>query len=115
VRTYRGHARGEDPLTDLGLQDITCEVAVDQLGAVRPPTSDTALSDWLHGHGLDAVVAAAQAKWDAAAAKPDLDALKARSLVNEAAALTDPNGLGAFRVLEWDLPEHRPPTRVAQP
>ena len=27
--------------------------------------------------------------------------MKARSRVNEAEALTDPSGLGAFRVLEW--------------
>ena len=31
----------------------------------------------------------------------DLEAMRARSRVNEAAALTDPNGLGAFTVLEW--------------
>ena len=34
----------------------------------------------------------------------DLEALKHRSRLSEAAALTDPAGLGAFRVLEWKVP-----------
>jgi len=34
----------------------------------------------------------------------DLEALKHRSRVTEVEALTDPAGLGAFRVLEWVLP-----------
>jgi SAM-dependent MidA family methyltransferase len=104
VRTYRDHAPGEDPLTDLGLQDITCEVAVDQLAAVRALTSDSAQADFLREHGLDLLVADAHAAWTAAAAAPDLAALAARSRVSEAKALTDPGGLGAFRVLEWSLP-----------
>jgi SAM-dependent MidA family methyltransferase len=104
VRTYRGNGRGSDPLSDLGLQDVTCEVAVDQLSSVRPPTSDVAQADWLRAHGLDDLVVDARAAWTAAAAAPDLAALKARSRVSEAAALSDPSGLGAFRVLEWTLP-----------
>lgn len=104
VRTYRGNARGTDPLSDLGLQDITCEVAVDQLAHVRPMTADTAQADWLHSHGLDDLVVDARAAWNAAAAAPDLAALAARSRLTEAATLTDPSGLGAFRVLEWSLP-----------
>jgi hypothetical protein len=31
----------------------------------------------------------------------DLAALRARSRVREAEALLDPDGLGAFRVVEW--------------
>ena len=38
LRTYRGHDRGGSPLSALGEQDITCEVALDQLAAVRPPS-----------------------------------------------------------------------------
>jgi SAM-dependent MidA family methyltransferase len=101
VRTYRNHARGDDPLSDLGLQDITCEVAVDQLAAVRPVAHDRSQADFLAAHGLGDLVVDAHAAWQAAAAAPDLDALKARSRVSEAAALTDGAGLGAFRVLEW--------------
>jgi len=104
VRTYRGQQRGKDPLSDLGLQDVTCEVAVDQLAAVRPLASDMAQADWLRLHGLDDLLVEAKAAWQAGAASPDLAALAARSRVSEAAALTDPTGLGSFRVLEWTAP-----------
>jgi SAM-dependent MidA family methyltransferase len=100
VRTYRAHGRGSAPLGDLGLQDITCEVAVDQL---PPPTSDTSQSEFLKAHGLDELVATARAEWQERAHIGDLEALKAKALVTEAAALTDPAGLGAFRVLEWEV------------
>lgn len=101
LRTYRGHARGGGPLDDLGAQDVTCEVAVDQLALVRPPDANVAQAEWLAGWGLDALVDAARAEWSARAHVADLAALAARSRVVEAAALTDPAGLGAFRVLEW--------------
>lgn len=101
VRTYRDQARGEDPLSALGLQDITCEVAVDQLAAVRPLSSDLSQADWLRSHGLDSLVDEASAAWHAAAASPTVESLKHRSRLSEAAALTDPAGLGAFRALEW--------------
>jgi len=101
LRTYRGHARGGGALDDLGAQDVTCEVAVDQLALVRPPASDTAQADWLRSWGLDDLVDEARAAWSARAHVADLEALKARSRVTEAAALTDAAGLGAFRVLEW--------------
>jgi SAM-dependent MidA family methyltransferase len=101
VRTYRLHGRGEDPLTDLGLQDVTCEVAVDQVAAARPLALDQPQADFLRAHGIDALVDEARAQWEAAAAAPTVEALKSRSRVAEAAALLDPTGLGAFRVLEW--------------
>ena len=50
VRTYRQHARGGSPLEGLGTQDITCEVAVDQLPT---PSSDRSQADWLRAHGID--------------------------------------------------------------
>lgn len=104
VRTYRAHRRGGHPLEAPGTQDVTCEVAVDQLAAlVRPPDRDTAQADWLRASGLDDLVAEARATWQERAALGDLEALKARSRVGEAEALTDPTGLGAFRVLEWDV------------
>jgi SAM-dependent MidA family methyltransferase len=98
VRTYRGHTRGGRPLEGLGSQDITCEVAVDQLPA---PTSNRSQADFLRAHGLDALVAEARRAWEERAHIGDLQALVARSRVHEAAALTDPAGLGAFRALEW--------------
>ena len=98
VRTYRGHGRGGHPLADLGSQDVTCEVAVDQL---PPPTSDRSQAEFLRAHGLDELVDEARHAWKERAHIGDLQAVMARSRVNEAAALTDPAGLGAFRVLEW--------------
>ena len=98
VRTYRGHGRGGHPLADLGAQDVTCEVAVDQLPS---PTSNRSQAEFLRAHGLDELVDEARQAWQERAHIGDLQALVARSRVSEAAALTDPSGLGAFRVLEW--------------
>lgn len=98
LRTYRGHGRGTHPLADLGEQDITCDVAVDQLPA---PSSNQAQADWLRAHGIDTLVDEGRRVWGERAAAGDLTALKARSRVREADALLDPAGLGAFRVLEW--------------
>jgi SAM-dependent MidA family methyltransferase len=101
LRTYRGHERGGPLLDALGDQDITCEVAVDQLAAVRPPDADTAQRDWIRNHDSAALVEEGRRIWEERAAIGDLAALKARSRVREAEALEDPAGLGAFRVLEW--------------
>jgi SAM-dependent MidA family methyltransferase len=101
VRTYRGHARGVGLLDALGAQDVTCEVAVDQLALVRPPSSDVAQSEWLRSWGIDELVAEGRRVWSERAHAPDLPAIAARSRVGEAEALLDPAGLGAFRVLEW--------------
>ena len=98
LRTYRGHQRGSGVLDDLGAQDITCEVAVDQL---PPPASDTIQADWLRAHGIDELVEDGRRVWAERAHLGDLEALRARSCVTEAEALTDPTGLGAFHVLEW--------------
>jgi SAM-dependent MidA family methyltransferase len=88
-------------LADPGSKDITVQVCTDQLARVAVPVADRSQADFLAAHGLDGLVADAQAAWTAAAARPDVEALKARSRINEAAALTDPAGLGGFRVLEW--------------
>jgi SAM-dependent MidA family methyltransferase len=98
VRTYRSHGRGTHPLEDLGLQDITCEVAVDQL---PPAAQNRSQAEFLRAYGIDELAADARAAWHERAHIGDLQALMARSRVHEAAALTDETGLGAFRVLEW--------------
>ena len=103
LRTYRGHGRAGGPLDGLGTADITTEVAVDQLAAVRPPDENRSQAEFLRAHGIDRLADEAQAAWLERAAIGDLQALKARSRVTEAAALTDPSGLGAFRALEWRL------------
>jgi SAM-dependent MidA family methyltransferase len=103
VRTYRLHGPGGSPLDDPGTQDVTCEVAVDQLAArLGPPASDQAQADWLRRHGVEQLVDAARAGWRERAHVGDLAALAARSRVGEGEALCDPTGLGAFRVLEWE-------------
>mgnify|MGYP003526014298 CR=1 FL=1 len=101
LRTYANHRRGDAPLANLGAQDVTCEVAIDQLALVRPPGADTAQADWLRHWGIDDLVAEARRHWHAQAHAPDLAAMAARSRVTEADALLDPEGLGRFRVLEW--------------
>jgi SAM-dependent MidA family methyltransferase len=98
LRTYRGHQRGGYPLADLGTQDITCEVAVDQLPS---PTANSSQAEWLRAHGIDDLVEDGRRVWSERAHIGDLEAMKARSRITEAEALTDPSGLGAFRVLEW--------------
>jgi hypothetical protein len=57
----------------------------------------------LTAHGLDELVATARAVWQERAAVGDLAALRARSRVDEGTTLTDPSGLGAFQVLEWEV------------
>ncbi len=60
-------------------------------------------ADWLRDLGIDALVEEGRRYWAAHAADPGLEAMRMRSRINEAAALLDPAGLGAFRVVEWEL------------
>ena len=60
---------------------------------------DTTQAEWLQSLGADQLVAVAREAWDARAHVGDLDAVRHRSRVTEGAALTDPGGLGAHRVL----------------
>jgi SAM-dependent MidA family methyltransferase len=103
LRTYRGHERAGHPLDAPGTADITCDVAVDQLASLHPPTADRVQAAWLRAHGIDELVEEARVAWRTGAAVGDLAALRARSRVGEGAALLDPAGLGAFRVLEWEV------------
>ena len=100
-RTYRGHERGVAPIAELGSQDITCEVDERQLARVRPPDRAHDQATFLREHGLDELVAEGRRIWHERAHLGDLEAIRARSRVGEGEALTDPTGLGAFRVLEW--------------
>ena len=98
LRTYRHHQRGGHYLADVGRQDITSEVAVDQL-----PVPDTVRTQaqWLQLYGVSELVEQGRAHWLEHASHPDLVALKMRSRISEAEALLDPSGLGGFSVLEW--------------
>ena len=104
LRTFRAHGPGGDPLDAIGEQDVTCEVAVDQLARVRAVTADRPQAEFLRAFGIDELAVGARAAWESRAHVGDLEALKHRSRVTEVEALTDPAGLGAFRVLEWVLP-----------
>ncbi len=101
LRTYRGHERGAHYLADPGEQDVTVDVAVDQLA-----TADAAVrsqAQFLQLHGIGQLVDEGRAAWSAAASRPDLRALAMRSRVREAEALLDVTGLGGFTVLEWRI------------
>lgn len=98
LRCYRSHQRSADPLHEPGQWDITTDVPVDQLPA---PDKVSRQAEFLSSLGVDQMVAEGRDHWDAHASRPDLEAMEMRSRVNEAAALTDPEGLGSFLVMEW--------------
>lgn len=104
MRTYRRGGRGGGALERPGSQDITVEVCVDQMARVQRPALDRPQHEFLAANGIHEMVDEARAAWSAAAVAPDLAALRSRSRVAESAALLDPSGLGAFRVLEWLVP-----------
>jgi SAM-dependent MidA family methyltransferase len=104
LRTYRDHGHGAPPLVAPGEQDITIDVPVEYLvhAATRAGfrlERDTTQADWLAELGIGQLVADAREQWDARAHVGDLEALRHRSRVSEAAALVDPAGLGAHRVV----------------
>src|SRR5439155_892567 len=95
LRTYRGHARGDAPLTDPGGQDLTIDVPTEYL--VRAATRagfhldvDTTQADWLRTLDIEVLVADARDGWDARAHIGDLEAVRHLSRVTEGAALVDP-------------------------
>ncbi|MEM9615688.1 MAG: SAM-dependent methyltransferase [Actinomycetota bacterium] len=98
LRTYRSHERGEDPFREPGRWDITTDIAVDQL---PPPAVVTTQAAFLREHGIDELVEEGRRAWAAAAARPDLRAMRMRSRVNEAEALLDHDGLGGWLCLRW--------------
>ena len=104
LRTYRHHERGGHYLVEPGAQDITSEIALDQLVAVLgAPESYRTQAQWLARWGIDEFVDEGRRIWQEQAARPGLDALRMRSRISEAEALVDPEGLGAFGVAEWKV------------
>jgi SAM-dependent MidA family methyltransferase len=103
MRTYRRGGPGSAALAAVGEQDITADVALDQLALVRSPDRVLDQAAWLAAHGLGEIEADAARRWREGAAAGGLAALAARSAVSEAAALRDPSGLGGFTVVEWDV------------
>lgn len=104
LRTYRGQAAGVSPFQQVGLQDITVEVPIDQILAAHPGASLCDQASFLSDLGIEALVAEGSSIWQERATAGDLAALEARSRSFEAEALCDPSGLGAFSVVEWRRP-----------
>jgi SAM-dependent MidA family methyltransferase len=100
LRTYRGHERGGHYLADAGGQDITAQVCLDQL-----PTADAVRTQaqFLARWGIEELVEEGRAAWRAAASRPTVEALRMRSRVREAEALTDVAGLGGFLAVDWHV------------
>lgn len=104
LRTYRQHRRGSHPLHAPGSQDITADVVHEQLeraahAAGLHAVGDCSQAEWLAGLGIDEHVEEGRRIWGERAQLGDLEAIAGRSRANEAAALTDPAGLGAHRVV----------------
>ena len=109
LRTFAAHQRGSDPLSPPGTRDITIDVPLEMVHraarrAGLTVTTETTQANWLRGVGIDDLVADGRAAWEAGAGAPDLVALAGRSRITEAAALTDPTGLGAHTVLVLTKP-----------
>lgn len=98
LRTYRGHERGGHYLRDVGLQDITVDVCLDQL---PEPDAVRTQAQFLQRWGIDELVEEGRAAWEAAAGAPNLAALRMRSRVREAESLLAADGLGGFIAAEW--------------
>ena len=106
LRTYRAHERGGAPLDDPGDQDLTADVVREQVvRAARASgfslAGDQSQAEWLRELGIDELVNEGRRTWEARAHLGDLEAVAGRSRATEAAALCDPAGLGAHRVLTF--------------
>jgi len=95
MRTYSRHGRGSGPLDDVGNQDITVDVALDQLPG-NPNLQQQA--DWLNEHGLEQFRSGlhSSSPGDGLSA-----AQEARHCVSAIDALVDDSGMGAFTVATW--------------
>ncbi len=101
LRTHRAHDDTRSWLEDPGSCDITTDVAFDQIQLDHRAAVDRSQAEFLRAHGIDELVQEGREIWAAGAHIGDLAAMRARSRVREAEALTDPLGMGRFRVLEW--------------
>lgn len=101
LRTYANHERGGHYLMNPGTQDITTQVMLDQLEAVAEPETIRTQAQFLRLWGVEELVEEGRRAWEAAAARPDLAAMKMRSRISEAEALLDASGLGGFTALTY--------------
>jgi len=103
LRTYTKHERSHDPLSNPGTKDITSDVDISQLQKIQTPALIRTQSQWLKELGIDELVNEGKRYWLENVHKPDVVALEARSRATESKALLDDNGLGGFKVIEWDV------------
>lgn len=101
LRTFREHAAGTHWLDQPGAQDITTDLAMEQIVAAADEPLVITQAEFLQSHGIDDLVQEGRAIWEAGAAAGGLAALKGRSRVREAETLLDPDGMGGFTVFEW--------------
>lgn len=99
LRTFADNDRGGHPLDAPGTRDITADVAIDQLMVDHAPSRVTTQREWLSDLGIDALVEEGRRIWTYRASAPDVAALRARSRIGEAEALSEAGGLGDFVVL----------------
>jgi len=101
LRTFAGNERGGHPLDSPGTRDITADVAIDQVSIDHAPSLLTSQRAYLTDLGIEVLVEEGRRIWAERATAPDVAALRARSRIGEAEALTEAGGLGDFVVLEW--------------
>ena len=104
LRTYRRQAAGGSPLREVGQQDITVDIPLDQILSAHPGATVRDQASFLRSLGIEALVAEGASIWQQRAAVGDLLALEARSRSFEAESLCNSSGLGAFSVVEWRTP-----------
>ena len=98
LRTYAKHGKGVSPLACPGQQDITSDVAFDQLPT---PASLQTQAEFLGDWDIRSLVAEGQKEWQRHAANPTAEALIARSRSSEAATLCDAASFGSYKVAQW--------------
>ena len=98
LRTYAKHGKGTSPLACPGQQDITSDVAFDQL---PPPASLQTQADFLQDWGIQSLVAEGQKEWQQNAATPTIKTLIARSRPTEAQTLSDSTTFGNYKTAQW--------------
>ena len=103
LRTYKDHERGVHYLLEPGTQDITTQVMIDQLSNAHRDLTVVLQTEWLQKWGIDELVSEGMQYWEVHKSAPDIAAMKMRSRANEAEALTNLDGLGAFSVLELNF------------
>ncbi len=101
MRTFRGHESGSHPLDSPGSQDITVDVALDQIQMDVPADVVESQADFLERFGIDELVEEGRQVWEANPHAPGLNEIRGRSRIREAEALLEAGGLGGFTVLQW--------------